>query len=221
MIIVVVLLLVDFLVIKWIYDYFKSDFVVMVIIILIMLFFGVEQGVVVGVSLFVVFYFYCNSCLYMVVVGVVFGSEYFCNVDWYKVVIGERVLLLCVDESLFFVNSRYLEDKIYVLVVDCLEIDYVVLMCLVVNEIDVSVLESFEEINYWFLDFGVIFYLFEVKGLVMDWFKLMDFFKYLMGKVFFSQYDVFVVFDLFIVYVVELYMLKKLVCFEVWVGLEI
>lgn len=188
-IIVAVLSLVDFGAIKRTYAYSKSDFAAMAATILITLFFGVEQGVVTGVALSIGLYLYRNSRPHMAIVGVVPGTEHFRNIDRHKVVTGEKVLTLRVDESLFFANSRYLEDKIYALVADRPNIQHVVLMCPAVNEIDASALESLEEINHRLSDSGVSFHLSEVKGPVMDRLQKTDFLKHLSGNVFLSQYQ--------------------------------
>jgi SulP family sulfate permease len=139
---------VDFGAIKRTYAYSKSDFAAMAATILITLFFGVEQGVVTGVALSIGLYLYRNSRPHMAIVGVVPGTEHFRNIDRHKVVTGEKVLTLRVDESLFFANSRFLEDKVYALVADRPNLKHVVLMCPAVNEIDASALESLEEINH-------------------------------------------------------------------------
>ncbi|WP_346893424.1 sulfate permease [uncultured Roseibium sp.] len=188
-IIVAVLSLVDFGAIKRTYAYSKSDFAAMAATILITLFFGVEQGVVTGVALSIGLYLYRNSRPHMAIVGVVPGTEHFRNIDRHKVVTGDKVLTLRVDESLFFANSRFLEDKIYALVADRPNIKHVVLMCPAVNEIDASALESLEEINHRLSDSGVSFHLSEVKGPVMDRLEKTDFLKHLSGKVFLSQYQ--------------------------------
>ena len=188
-IIVAVLSLVDFGAIKRTYAYSKSDFAAMAATILITLFFGVEQGVVTGVALSIGLYLYRNSRPHMAIVGVVPGTEHFRNIDRHKVVTGEKVLTLRVDESLFFANSRFLEDKVYALVADRPNLKHVVLMCPAVNEIDASALESLEEINHRLSDSGVSFHLSEVKGPVMDRLQKTDFLKHLSGKVFLSQYQ--------------------------------
>lgn len=220
-IIVAVLSLVDFPAIKRTYDYSKSDFAAMAATIVITLFFGVEQGVVAGVSLSVALYLYRNSRPHMAVVGVVPGSEHFRNIDRHKVVTGEKVLSLRVDESLFFANSRYLEDRIYGLVADRPEIDHVVLMCPAVNEIDASALESLEEINHRLSDSGVTFHLSEVKGPVMDRLKTTDFLKHLTGQVFLSQYEALVALDPLTAHIAESHTPKKTARSDVWAGPEI
>ncbi|MCR9056234.1 MAG: sulfate permease [Rhodobacteraceae bacterium] len=220
-IIVAVLSLVDFGAIKRTFAYSKSDFTAMAATILITLFFGVEPGVVAGVTLSIALHLYRSSRPHMAIVGVVPGSEHFRNVDRHKVVTGERVLALRVDESLFFANSRYLEDRIYALVADRPDIEHVVLMCPAVNEIDASALESLEEINHRLKDSGVSFHLSEVKGPVMDRLKRTDFLENLTGEVFLSQYDALCALDPLTAHIAESRLPKKTARSDLWAGPEI
>lgn len=220
-IIVAVLSLVDFGAIKRTFAYSKSDFTAMAATILITLFFGVEPGVVAGVTLSIALHLYRSSRPHMAIVGVVPGSEHFRNVDRHKVVTGDRVLALRVDESLFFANSRYLEDRIYALVADRPDIEHVVLMCPAVNEIDASALESLEEINYRLKDSGVSFHLSEVKGPVMDRLKRTDFLENLTGEVFLSQYDALCALDPLTAHIAESRLPKKTARSDLWAGPEI
>ncbi|MBG6164641.1 SulP family sulfate permease [Labrenzia sp. EL_195] len=220
-IIVAVLSLVDFGAIKRTFAYSKSDFTAMAATILITLFFGVEPGVVAGVTLSIALHLYRSSRPHMAIVGVVPGSEHFRNVDRHKVVTGERVLALRVDESLFFANSRYLEDRIYALVAERPDIEHVVLMCPAVNEIDASALESLEEINHRLKDSGVSFHLSEVKGPVMDRLKRTDFLENLTGEVFLSQYDALCALDPLTAHIAESRLPKKTARSDLWAGPEI
>ena len=93
------------------------------------------------------------------------------------------------DESLYFANARFLEDKIYDYVASRAELKHVILMCPAVNMIDASALESLEAVAHRLNAAGVGFHLSEVKGPVMDALKRSDFFQHFKGQVFLSQYD--------------------------------
>ncbi len=220
-IIVAVLSLVDFGAVKRTYAYSKSDFAAMAATILVTLFFGVEPGVVSGVILSIALYLYRSSRPHMAIVGIVPGTEHFRNIDRHKVATGQKVLSLRVDESLFFANSRFLEDRIYALVAERPDIKHVVLMCPAVNEIDASALESLEEINHRLSDSGVSFNLSEVKGPVMDRLKRTDFLKHLTGRVFLSQYEALCTLDPLTAHISESHTPKKPATSNVWSGPEI
>jgi len=186
-----VLSLVDFRILRSTWTYSKSDFSAMAATILVTLGIGVEAGIIAGVGLSLALYLYRTSRPHCAVVGQVPGSEHFRNILRHDVVTSPKVATLRVDESLYFANARFLEDRIIDLVTDGDTIRHVVLMCPAVNEIDASALHSLEEINHRLKDAGVFFHLSEVKGPVMDRLQRSDFLDHLTGQVFLSQYDAF------------------------------
>lgn len=188
-IIVAVLSLVDLKALKRTFDYSKSDFAAMAATILVVLTVGVEAGVVAGVGLSVALYLWRTSRPHMAVVGQVPGTEHFRNVLRHEVTTSDTVLTVRVDESLYFANARFLEDKIYDMVAERPELKHVVLMCPAVNLIDASALESLEAIVERLSSAGVTFHLSEVKGPVMDRLKRSRFLDGLTGQVFLSQYE--------------------------------
>ena len=187
-IIVAVLSLVDLPAVRRVWTYSKADFSAMAATILGTLFLGVEIGVVLGVLLSLLLHLYRTSRPHMAVVGQVPGTEHFRNVDRHQVITSAEVLSLRVDESLYFANTRYLEDRIAELVADRPALKHVVLMCSAVNDIDASALESLEEINHRLQDADITLHLSEVKGPVMDRLRRSPFLDDLSGKVFLSQY---------------------------------
>lgn len=188
-IIVAVLSLVNVAVIRRVWTYSKVDFSAMAATILGTLFLGVEIGVVMGVVLSLLLHLYRTSRPHMAVVGKVPGTEHFRNIERHQVEISPQILSLRVDESLYFANTRYLEDRISALVADRPELKHVIVMCSAVNMIDASALESLEEINRRLKDAGITLHLSEVKGPVMDRLKRTHFLVELTGHVFLSQYE--------------------------------
>jgi len=188
-IIVAVLSLVDFSAIRRVFVYSKIDFSAMAATILGTLFLGVEIGVLTGIALSLALHLYRTSRPHLAVVGNVPGTEHFRNIERHQVTTSPKVLSVRVDESLYFANSRYLEDRIAALVAERPELQHVILMCSAVNAIDASALESLEEINHRLHDAGIALHLSEVKGPVMDGLKRSPFLDDLTGRVFLSQYQ--------------------------------
>ena len=188
-IIVAVLSLVDFSILKRSWSYSKSDFSAVLVTMLLTLSFGVEAGVSVGVGLSIVLHLYKTSKPHIAEVGQVPGSEHFRNILRHDVITTPSVVALRVDESLYFANARFLEDKIYDRVARDEGIRHVILQCSAINEIDFSALESLEMINARLDEMGVQLHLSEVKGPVMDRLKQAHLLAELTGKVFLSQYD--------------------------------
>ena len=190
-IIVAVLSLVDLGAIARTFAYSKRDFAAMMVTIGVTLFVGIEPGIVSGVALSLILHIHRSSRPHVAVVGQVPGTEHFRNINRHAVVTDERVLSLRIDESLTFMNTRYLEDIIYAAVAECPKLRHVILMCSAINHIDSSALESLEAINHRLRDAGVKLHLSEVKGPVMDRLKLAHFLDDLSGDVFLSQNQAF------------------------------
>lgn len=188
-IIVAVLSLVDFKSIKHTYQYSKPDFASMAATILITLGFGVELGVMSGVCLGILMFLYQTSLPHSAIVGRVPGKEHFRNVERFEVEVDPKILTLRIDESLYFANARYLEERVLELIAQYREIRHFVLMCPAVNLIDASALESLEAINQRLRDVGVKLHFSEIKGPVMDRLKNTHLIHDLSGEIFLSQFD--------------------------------
>jgi SulP family sulfate permease len=188
-IIVAVLSLVDFSILRKTWDYSRADFTAVAATILLTLGLGVEVGVAAGVAISVLLHLYKTSRPHVAEVGLVPGTQHFRNIHRHEVETSPSVLTLRVDESLYFVNARFLEDLIQTRVTTGCAIRHVVLMFSAVNEVDYSALESLEAINARLTDMGVGLHLSEVKGPVMDRLKRSHLIHELNGEVFLSQFD--------------------------------
>jgi len=188
-IIVAVLSLVDFSILKKTWGYSRADFFAVAATILLTLGFGVETGVSAGVILSIGLHLYKTSRPHVAEVGLVSGTQHFRNVLRHKVETDDTVLTLRVDESLYFVNARFLEDLIQDRTTRDSPVKNVVLMCSAVNEIDFSALESLEAINRRLGDLGIGLHLSEVKGPVMDRLRKSHLLHDLHGRIFQAQYD--------------------------------
>ncbi|QHE86215.1 SulP family inorganic anion transporter [Hydrogenophaga sp. BPS33] len=188
-IVVAVLSLVDLGILRKTWHYGKSDFAAVLATLVTTLTVGVESGLVVGVGVSLALYLYRTSRPHMAEVGLVAGTEHFRNVLRHAVRVSPRVLSLRVDESLYFANSRALEDRINNAVASHPELEHVVLQCSAINDIDASALESLEAIDRRLRDAGVRLHLSEVKGPVMDRLKSTEFLHRLSGEVFLTHYQ--------------------------------
>jgi SulP family sulfate permease len=188
-IIVAVLSLVDFSILKRSWSYSKADFAAVLATILLTLAMGVEVGVSAGVGLSILLHLYKSSKPHIAEVGLIAGTEHFRNILRHDVITEPDVVTLRVDESLYFANARFLEDKIYNRVAGDPKIRHVILQCSAINEIDLSALESLEMINERLKEMDVKLHLSEVKGPVMDRLKEQHFLQEMTGKVFLSQFE--------------------------------
>ena len=188
-IIVAVLSLVDLGILRRSWGYSKADFSAVLATIVVTLGIGVEAGVSAGVGLSILLHLYRSSRPHIAEVGLVPGTEHFRNVLRHHVETSPHVVSLRVDESLFFANARFLEDRIQLRVSADPEIKHVILQCTAINAIDLSALESLEAINDRLREMGVSLHLSEVKGPVMDRLQKSHFLEELSGGVFLSQFE--------------------------------
>jgi SulP family sulfate permease len=188
-IIVAVLALVDFSILKKTWIYSKADFATVAATMSVTLIMGVELGVIAGVLISILSHIYKSSRPHIAIVGQVPGTEHYRNVLRHDVLVNPQVLTIRVDESLYFANTRFLEDRIYSEVAKQSELKHVILMCSAVNAIDISALESLELINERLKLGGIKFHLSEVKGPVMDKLEGTSLLTHLSGDIFLSQHQ--------------------------------
>ena len=188
-IIVAVLSLVDLAALKRTWRYSRQDAAAMAATMLGVLLVGVESGIMLGVGLSLLLFLWRTSQPHVAVVGQLPGSEHFRNIERFAVVQSPKVLSVRVDESLYFPNARYLEDRIAELIGRYPQAEHLVLMCPGVNLIDASALESLEAISARLHTAGTQLHLSEVKGPVMDRLRRSDFLEHFGGQVFISQYE--------------------------------
>ncbi|WP_339648692.1 SulP family inorganic anion transporter [Halopseudomonas pelagia] len=188
-IIVAVLSLVDLGSLGRTWRYSRQDGAAQLATLLGVLLIGVEAGILIGVGLSLLLFLWRTSQPHMAVVGQVPGSEHFRNVERFAVIESPSVLSVRVDESLYFPNARYLEDRISELIASRPQVRHLVLMCSGVNLIDASALDSLETIVERLQTAGVQLHLSEVKGPVMDQLRRSSFLEHFGGQVFISQFD--------------------------------
>lgn len=191
-IIVAVLSLVDLSILKKTWDYSRADFTAVAATILLTLGLGVEVGVATGVLISIFLHLNKTARPHVAEVGLVPGTQHFRNIYRHEVHTDPSLLTLRVDESLYFVNARFLEDLIQTRVTEGCAIKHVVLQFSAVNDVDYSALESLIAINVRLIDMGVGLHLSEVKGPIMDRLKASHLIADLNGKVFLSQYEAWV-----------------------------
>jgi sulfate permease, SulP family len=187
-IIVAVLGLVDLGALRHTWRYSRQDGAAQAATLGGVLLFGVEVGILLGVGLSLLLFLWRTSRPHLAVVGQLPGSEHFRNILRYSVVQSPSVLSLRVDESLYFPNARYLEERVGELIAARPQVRHLVLMCSGVNLIDASALESLDAIAERLRSAGVQLHLSEVKGPVMDQLQRSAFLRQFGGQVFVSQY---------------------------------
>ena len=104
----------------------------------------------------------------MAVVGRVANTEHFRNVLRHETQTLPHVLMLRIDESLYFANVKHVEDFVLCAAAERPQLRHLVLICSAINFIDASALETLTSLVARLHDAGIQLYLTEVKGPVMD-----------------------------------------------------
>lgn len=171
----------------WKYSY--QDFMALIITFSLTLLTTVQWGVTAGVLLSIGLHLFKSSRPHTAIVGHVAGTEHFRNIDRHEVDTCPDVVTLRVDESLYFANARFLEQRILEILAENKNIKHLILMCSAINDIDGSALEILETLNEQLKALEIGFHLSEVKGPVMDSLKRSHFIDDLNGKVYLSQFN--------------------------------
>lgn len=186
-ILVAVIPLVDFSMLQKSWRYSKADFTAVFFTLTLTLLVGVEFGIAAGVLASILIHLYKTSQPHVAVVGRVAGSEHFRNVKRHDVETFENLLSIRIDESLYFANTRYLEELVFKLVAKQPNVEHVILMFTAVNAVDLSALETLAKINDTLSELGISLHLSEVKGPIMDRLEQTEFFRALSGNCYLSQ----------------------------------
>ena len=189
-IIVAVSALIDLKAVSHTWKSSKSDAIAMLLTIVGVLAFNVEVGVLAGLSASLALFLWRTSRPHIAIVGLIEGTQHFRNIKRFNVVQSKTVLSLRIDESLYFANARYLEDKIPEYLEQYPDTKHLVLMLSGVNLVDVSAMESLALVHDRLHESGIQMHLSEVKGPVMDEIQRSDFLAHhFKGKIFISQYQ--------------------------------
>lgn len=160
--------LLDFSTLKRLWQYNKLDAVTWCGTFVAVLLTRAEQGIMIGVFISLLLHLVRTSKPHIAIVGRVGNTEHFRNILRHPVTTCPHILAVRVDESLYFVNTKYLENYLLKLVTEQKEIEYLLLVCSGINLIDGSALETLQRLIDDLKGMGIEFYLSEVKGPVFD-----------------------------------------------------
>ncbi len=160
--------LIDVATLQHVWQYNKADAASLILTFLTVLATGVETGILVGVVLAVVLYLWRTSRPHVAVVGRLGKTETYRNIKRHPVTTCPHVVAVRVDESLYFANTKYLEDTLLSIVAEQPEVKHLLLIGSAVNFIDASALGTLESLIRELRAAGVEFYLSDIKGPVMD-----------------------------------------------------
>ena len=146
----------------------RSDGLVWLITFIAVLAAGAVDGILLGMVLSLALYLRRSSEPHIAEIGRVGDSDHFRNVKRHQVITCPQVLMIRVDENLYFANSQYLEDVICQRLQSSQDIRHVVLVGSAINHIDFSGFETLQHLLNTLRAQNIQLHLAEVKGPVMD-----------------------------------------------------
>lgn len=152
---------------------------------------GVEWGIALGIGLSLATLLLRASTPHIAVIGRIAGTEHFRNVERHGVETLDGVLMLRIDESLFFGNLGAVEARLGVELEKAPGTHDVVLIMSAVNRVDTTAMEALSDINRDLGRRGVRLHLAEVKGPVQDRLERVPLWRELSGSVFLSVHAAF------------------------------
>lgn len=167
-IIVAVVGLIDIATFRHAWHYDRADAVAWLVTALGVLGLGVEAGVGLGLSMSIGTFLFRASRPHMAVVGRVGDSEHFRNERRFPVRTDPELLLLRVDESLFFGNIRAVLHRIEEEVGRRDDVRHLVLDLSSASHIDLTAVEALQRLLVDLRERGIEMHLAEVRGPVMD-----------------------------------------------------
>ena len=135
---------------------------------------GVERGILIGAATSIALYLWRTSIPHVAIVGQLQG-ELYRNILRHDVQTWPHLVAVRVDESLYFANSKFLEEMLLRIVAEHPDIEHIVLVCSAINFIDASAKETLEQLIPQLREAGVQLHLAAIKGPVMDRLKAIGF----------------------------------------------
>jgi SulP family sulfate permease len=151
---------------------------------------GIEAGLVLAIVWTLLGHLWRTGHPHIAVVGRVPHTEHFRNVLRHEVETWPELLLIRVDEDLYFANAGFVEDFIAAETARHPQARHLVLIASAINHIDATALEMLEGLAKRLRAAGIVLHLAEVKGPVMDGLQRSDFLAEIApGQVFFRTED--------------------------------
>lgn len=155
---------------KFLWKANNLDFWLLIATFLSTLIFGIEYGILLGMSLSLVILIFRTSRPHIVELGKVPNSDFYRNKNRFKeVILDEDVLVFRFDAQLFYANANYFREQLELMTMckgDKLKL--IVLDGESINRVDSTGVEMLKQQILYYQKRGVTFYLAGIKGPVRD-----------------------------------------------------
>ncbi|WP_416151869.1 SulP family inorganic anion transporter [Salipaludibacillus sp. HK11] len=174
-IMVAVFSLIDVKEAKYLFKVKKIDGWTWVITFVATLLIGIEQGILIGVGFSILVFIWRSAYPHMAELGYLQSEGVYRNIKRYpEAQVDSEVMIFRVDESLYFANMTFLEDKISERITEKPQTNWIILDFSGVNSIDAVAIHSLEELMDAFKNSDIEFLLASIKGPVRDLLKKAD-----------------------------------------------
>lgn len=152
----------------------------------LVLFTGVEIGLIAGVALSIAFFIRTSSRPNITQVGRLADTEHFRSIKRYDVETLPHVLALRVDENIYFANALQIEDKFLKRSQRRQGTNHLLMVCSSINMIDATGIQMLHRLNANLARAGITFHLCDVKGTLLPQLERAGFIAGLTGQIFIS-----------------------------------
>lgn len=171
------------------WKYSKADGIAMWVTFFGVLCLDISTGLIIGIISTFILLLWRISRPHIAVIGLVEGTQHFRNISRHEVLTSTRLVSIRIDENLSFLNANTLKEFVIAEVSQHAHLEHVVINCSSISNIDLSALETLEEINSDLKKLNIALHLSEVKGPVMDHLKYSELIKQLSGQIFLTHYQ--------------------------------
>lgn len=171
------------------WQYSKADGIAMWITFFAVIFIDISVGLIIGITTTFILLLWRISRPHIAVIGQIEGTEHFRNIDRHNAITLPKIISVRVDESLSFLNINSLHEFIGHELSKNPSLQHVVLNCSSVSSIDLSAVETLQDLNIELGKHAIQLHLSEVKGPVMDKLQHTALIKQLRGKIFLTHYQ--------------------------------
>lgn len=169
--------------------YSKADGIAMWVTFFGVLCIDISTGLIIGIVSTFILLLWRISRPHIAVIGLVEGTQHFRNISRHDVLTSANIVSIRIDENLTFLNANTLKEFVISEVSKNPDLHHVVINCSSISNIDLSALETLEEINRELDRLNIQLHLSEVKGPVMDRLKQSNLINELSGKFFLTHYQ--------------------------------
>lgn len=171
--------LIDLKTVRRVWKYDKRDAAALITTFVAVLAIGIENGILVGAALSLILFIWRTSDPHVAILGKLPRSNFYRNVKRFNVQTWPEVALVRIDASLYFANTKLLEQTISETVADQPLLQHLILVGTAINDVDFSALEALEGIMHSLQANDIQLHLAAFKGPVLDKLKMCGFTEHL------------------------------------------